>query len=53
LESAGCCAAPDPTTGRHRLLEGLDDVSLTLRHAGTIDTYEARRPDWLPVSPPG
>ncbi|MGI9119913.1 MAG: 3-isopropylmalate dehydratase small subunit [Acidimicrobiales bacterium] len=37
---------------RHRLLEGLDDVDLTLRHAGAIAGYEAGRPDWMPVSSP-
>ncbi|MBW3581111.1 MAG: 3-isopropylmalate dehydratase small subunit [Actinobacteria bacterium] len=35
---------------RHRLLEGLDDVDLTLRHAEAIDAYERIRPVWLPVS---
>jgi 3-isopropylmalate/(R)-2-methylmalate dehydratase small subunit len=35
---------------RMRLLEGLDDVGLTLRNAGEIDDYEARRPDWLPTA---
>ncbi|MDP9005515.1 MAG: 3-isopropylmalate dehydratase small subunit [Actinomycetota bacterium] len=35
---------------RHRLLEGLDDVDLTLRHAEAIDAYERIRPTWLPVS---
>ncbi|MGI8759669.1 MAG: 3-isopropylmalate dehydratase small subunit [Acidimicrobiales bacterium] len=35
---------------RHRLLEGLDDVELTLLHASDIAAYEARRPAWLPVS---
>ncbi len=35
---------------RHRLLEGLDDVDLTLRHAEAIDAYERNRPAWLPVS---
>ena len=35
---------------RHRLLEGLDDVGLTLRHAGAIDEYETRRPGWLPAT---
>jgi len=35
---------------RHRLLEGLDDVGLTLRHAEDIDTHEAGRPDWLPTT---
>ncbi|MDQ3306507.1 MAG: 3-isopropylmalate dehydratase small subunit, partial [Actinomycetota bacterium] len=32
-----------------RLLDGLDDVDLTLRHADAITTYEARRPVWLPA----
>ncbi|TCO57044.1 3-isopropylmalate dehydratase small subunit [Actinocrispum wychmicini] len=29
---------------RWRLLEGLDDIALTLRHAGDIDSFEASRP---------
>jgi len=33
---------------QYRLLNGLDDVGLTLRHADAIDTYEATRPAWLP-----
>ncbi len=33
---------------RHRLLEGLDDVDLTLRHVDAIAAYEATRPAWLP-----
>jgi 3-isopropylmalate/(R)-2-methylmalate dehydratase small subunit len=33
---------------RYRLLEGLDDIGLTLRHADAIAAYEARRPDWMP-----
>jgi 3-isopropylmalate/(R)-2-methylmalate dehydratase small subunit len=36
---------------RWRLLNGLDDIGLTLRHAGDIDAYEARRPGWLPGTP--
>lgn len=32
-----------------RLLEGLDDVGLTLRHESEIAAYEASRPSWLPV----
>lgn len=32
-----------------RLLEGLDDVGLTLRHEASIEEYEAARPTWLPV----
>jgi 3-isopropylmalate/(R)-2-methylmalate dehydratase small subunit len=35
---------------RHCLLNGLDDVGLTLQHSGDIDLYEARRPAWKPVS---
>jgi len=37
---------------RLRLLEGLDDVSLTLRHGEDIATYEAARPAWLPTAAP-
>jgi 3-isopropylmalate/(R)-2-methylmalate dehydratase small subunit len=35
---------------RDRLLEGLDDIGLTLRHDASIASYEARRPAWLPVT---
>jgi 3-isopropylmalate/(R)-2-methylmalate dehydratase small subunit len=35
---------------RWRLLEGLDDVSLTLRHSEEIARYEESRPEWLPVA---
>ncbi len=34
---------------RWRLLEGLDDISLTLRHADDITAYEATRPAWKPL----
>jgi len=37
----------DPQT-RHRFLNGLDDVGITLTHADAIDSYEANRPAWLP-----
>ncbi len=33
---------------QHRLLEGLDDIGLTLSHTGAISTFEATRPDWMP-----
>lgn len=39
----------DPFT-QHRLLEGLDDVGLTLRHQSAIDAYEHTRPAWLPAA---
>jgi 3-isopropylmalate/(R)-2-methylmalate dehydratase small subunit len=35
---------------RWRLMEGLDDIGLTLTHADDIDTFEANRPGWLPVT---
>ena len=35
---------------RHRLLNGLDDVGLTLQHESDISAYEARRPDWTPTT---
>ncbi len=34
---------------RWRLLEGLDDISLTLRHEGLITAYERSRPAWRPT----
>jgi 3-isopropylmalate/(R)-2-methylmalate dehydratase small subunit len=34
---------------RWRLLEGLDDIDLTLRHAENILKFEKARPSWLPV----
>jgi 3-isopropylmalate/(R)-2-methylmalate dehydratase small subunit len=37
----------DDATQR-RFLEGLDDIGITLQHAGDIDTYESRRASWLP-----
>ncbi|GHF14462.1 3-isopropylmalate dehydratase small subunit [Amycolatopsis deserti] len=37
---------------RWRLLEGLDDIALTLRHAEEIDRFEAGRPSWQPVTTP-
>jgi len=33
---------------RHRFLEGLDDIGLTLQKGDAIDTYESGRPTWLP-----
>ena len=35
---------------RWRLMEGLDDVDLTLTHADVVATFEARRPSWLPTT---
>ncbi len=38
---------------RWRLMEGLDDIGLTLRHEGEITAYEGRRPSWKPVTTAG
>lgn len=35
---------------RWRLLEGLDDIALTLRHADDIAAFEAQRPSYRPVT---
>ncbi len=35
---------------RWRLMEGLDDVDLTLLHADQVARYEADRPAWLPTT---
>ena len=32
-----------------RLLEGLDDIALTLRHEAAISAYEGSRAAWLPT----
>ncbi len=49
---AGALTAPfeiDDYT-RWRLLEGLDDVGITLSHEEDITTYESTRPSWKPVT---
>ncbi|MET3960562.1 3-isopropylmalate/(R)-2-methylmalate dehydratase small subunit [Marmoricola sp. OAE513] len=35
---------------RWRLLEGLDDIGITLGNADSISTYESTRPSWKPVT---
>jgi len=50
--SAGEVAATfpfDPAT-KHLLVEGLDEIALTLRQADAIAAFEARRPAWRPVT---
>ena len=37
---------------RWRLMEGLDDIGLTLQHVDAIDAFEAVRPSWLPRTLP-
>lgn len=35
-------------SAQYRLVNGLDDISLTLSHTDAIDALEARRPVWMP-----
>jgi 3-isopropylmalate/(R)-2-methylmalate dehydratase small subunit len=35
---------------RWRLMEGLDDIGLTLTHADDIAAFESHRPAWMPVT---
>lgn len=37
---------------RWRLLEGLDDISLTLQNEQAITDFEAKRPSWMPTTLP-
>ena len=39
----------DPYT-KHRLLNGLDDIGITLSHEADIASYEATRPSWKPAT---
>ena len=42
-------AFPIDDFSRWRLLEGLDDIGLTLRHEEVITAFEQGRPEWTPV----
>jgi 3-isopropylmalate/(R)-2-methylmalate dehydratase small subunit len=44
-----CLPFPLDDFSRWRLLEGLDDIGLTLRHEAAIDAYEHGRPEWTPA----
>ena len=37
---------------RWRLMEGLDDIGLTLKHTDSIDAFEAERPSYKPTTLP-
>ena len=37
---------------RWRLMEGLDDIGLTLQHVDAVDAFEKGRPAWLPATLP-
>jgi 3-isopropylmalate/(R)-2-methylmalate dehydratase small subunit len=51
---AGDLVAPIAVDGytRWRLMEGLDDIGLTLRHAEEIAAFESRREPWRPTTLP-
>lgn len=50
--SAGDITAPFEVDSyvRWRLLEGLDDIGLTMRHLDDINTFESKRPSFKPVT---
>jgi 3-isopropylmalate/(R)-2-methylmalate dehydratase small subunit len=51
LRAAGLVAPfPLDDYSRWRLMEGLDDIGLTLRHEADIAAYEAARPSFLPTT---
>ena len=49
---AAAIASTFPLDGftRERLLNGWDDIGLTLRHTDAVDAYEGHRAAWLPTS---
>ncbi|MFM2078506.1 MAG: 3-isopropylmalate dehydratase small subunit [Actinomycetota bacterium] len=48
VPAAGITASfPMDTQTQHRFLNGLDDIGITLSHAGDIDSFEQTRPAWL------
>jgi 3-isopropylmalate/(R)-2-methylmalate dehydratase small subunit len=44
------CEFPLDDFTRYRLLEGLDDIGLTLRHEADVSKFESARPEWLPTT---
>lgn len=51
LGNFSCSFEIDPYV-KWRLLEGLDDIDLTLREEELISAYEAKRPGWMPKTLP-
>jgi len=35
---------------RHRFMNGLDDIGITLQNEADITAFEATRPSWLPAT---
>jgi 3-isopropylmalate/(R)-2-methylmalate dehydratase small subunit len=51
LRAGGVVAAFDVDDfTRWRLMEGLDDIGLTLRHEDDVTSFEQSRPSWLPTT---
>jgi 3-isopropylmalate/(R)-2-methylmalate dehydratase small subunit len=44
------CDFPLDESTRHRFLEGLDDIGISLQHADAITAFEQSRPAWLPTA---
>ena len=42
------CTVTGPDFTRHRLLNGFDDIGLTLTHESDLETFERTRPAYLP-----
>ncbi|MEX2587949.1 MAG: 3-isopropylmalate dehydratase small subunit [Actinomycetota bacterium] len=52
VDSAGITAPfPLDDFAQYRLMNGLDDISLTLQRAGEISEFEKSRPKWSPAVP--
>jgi 3-isopropylmalate/(R)-2-methylmalate dehydratase small subunit len=50
VPAAGISASfPMDDATRQRFLAGLDDIGITLTHTAAIESYEAKRPGWLPA----
>jgi len=48
VPAAGITASfPMDPQVQHRVMNGLDDIGITLTHADKISAYEAKRPAWL------
>ncbi|MEZ5254589.1 MAG: 3-isopropylmalate dehydratase small subunit [Microthrixaceae bacterium] len=41
---------PLSDNAQHRLVNGLDDIGITLSHADEIAAYESTRPAWMPTT---
>ncbi len=44
------CTFPLDDFTQYRLLNGLDDIGITMQHGDSIDTFESTRPAWAPTT---